>query len=191
MKRLTLSVLFLGLIVFVKATPNPTDYLPSFPSISYENIKFGKESEQKFFGGDACSSKSGGCSVTCSIDGCKCVCGPAGCSCSNPKPKPIQTILVNANKSLMRNDNNITTKITKKSINSLKLSADFFKNCKTRETDIVYMYMYRIASALNANDEKAYLSLVMECNKLTSDLFKDIKIAYNKYAVSNDLDIHI
>ena len=89
------------------------------------------------------------------------------------------------------NSGNIYASVTHKSVNTLVLSADFFKNVGNGQTDMVYMYMYKIATALNANDEKAYIHLVDKCNQIINGLPQEIRSSYNEFAKTNKLDIHI
>ncbi|NJL75530.1 MAG: hypothetical protein HC892_11380 [Saprospiraceae bacterium] len=81
--------------------------------------------------------------------------------------------------------------VTRQSLYILTQSAAFFKNYKTSETNEIYMYMYRVAVALNANDEQSYASLVFKCNKLIQQLPDEVRNDYNVYALQNGLDMQI
>lgn len=184
MKQL-LVLLFCCLLSLAYANTVPTTYLPSFPNVNYQNITFGKEVLAVPLAGDKCSSKSGGCSASCNNAGCLCHCGPGGCSCQNPVLQ----------KEGVKDDGmhltGVKVTVTQESINTLCLSAEFFKNYNTAQTDVVYMYMYRIATALNANDENLYKSLVLQCNELTNNLPINIRSAYNQFAESKNITVRI
>jgi hypothetical protein len=159
------------------------DYLPSFPVVVYENILFGKdELEDVEVDGDACFSQSGGCQASCNGD-CACVCSGSGCACA---PR-------NANIAGLNNGtlNDIKFIVTRQSLHVLAQSAAFFKTYKTIATNDIYMYMYRIAVALNANDEQSYASLVFKCNELIQQLPDDVRNDYNAYSLKNGLGIQI
>jgi hypothetical protein len=186
--------LFIGIFILSLSsvngeTPNPpTGYLPAFPTVNFEAIKFGKETPKHLLATDKCSSQSGGCSASCDNSGCRCSCGPGGCGCANPVPGVAapENMVMNISKS-----GNIYTTITPKSVSTLVLSADFFKNCGNAQTDMVYLYMYKIATALNANDEKAYINLVDKCNQIINGLPQEIRSSYNEFSKNNKLDIQI
>jgi hypothetical protein len=158
------------------------DYLPSFPVVVYENILFGKDElgleDVEVFGGDKCTSQSGKCKASCGGN-CLCSCGPGGCSC------------VNITMRIGGLENNNVATVTRQSLHILAQSAAFFKNYKTIATNDIYMHMYRIASALNANDKYSYASLVFKCNELIQQLPDEIRNDYNAYSLKNGLGIQI
>ncbi len=130
------------------------------------------------FGGDKCTSQSGDCKASCGGN-CLCSCGPGGCSC------------VNITMRIGGLENNNVATVTRQSLHVLAQSAAFFKTYKTIATNDIYMYMYRIAVALNANDEQSYASLVFKCNELIQQLPDDVRNDYNAYSLKNGLGIQI
>ena len=161
-------------------------YLPSFPIVVYENILFGKDNIETFevLFGDKCSSDSGNCKASCG-GACLCSCGPSGCGCA---PINFTPHLGNSSVAIAEN---IKVMISRQSLQVLTKSAVFFKNYKTSETNEIYLYMYRVAVALNANDEQSYASLVFRCNELIQQLPDEVRSDYNVYALENGLEMQI